>query len=132
MDDKNKNSGNKNTVSNSNIKAGGNVHIGDIVNIHQHISDPAPEPPKSPSEVSSMIQDLRNQVGRGKIKQVLEKMLELSQDDQDQQNTVILLSQRWNSLKREERMGVIGRSDASVTNNRITMSILDLLDELDS
>lgn len=79
-----------------------------------------------------MIQDLRNQVGRGKIKQVLEKMLELSQDDQDQQNTVILLSQRWNSLKREERMGVIGRSDASVTNNRITMSILDLLDELDS
>ena len=50
--------------------------------------------------------------------------------DQDQQNTVILLSQRWNSLKREERMGVINRSDATVANNRITMSILEVLNDL--
>lgn len=131
MDEKNKNSGNKNTISNSNIQAGGNVHIGDV-NIHQHISGPNPELPKTPSEVSDTTQELRNQVGKGQIKQVLEKMLDMTRDDQDLQNTVILLSQRWNSLKREERMGVIGRSEASVTNNRITMSILDLLNDLDT
>jgi hypothetical protein len=131
VDEENKNSGNKNTISNSNIQAGGNVHIGDV-NIHQHISGPNPELPKTPSQVSDLTQDLRNQVGKGRIKQVLEKMLDMTRDDQDLQNTVILLSQRWNNLKREERMGVIGRSEASVTNNRITMSILDLLNDLDT
>lgn len=128
MDDEKRSPGNKNTVSNSNINAGGKVHIGDV-NIHQHITGPNIETPKTPSQVADIIQDLRDQVAQGRTKPVLEKMLDLSADDQDQQNTVILLSQRWNSLKREERMGVINRSEASVANNRITVSILDLLSE---
>jgi hypothetical protein len=122
--------GNKNTVSNSNINAGGNVHIGDVVNIHQHISPQQQEPALSSSAGAAQVQELRELVVKGRIKQVLEKMLELTAGDQDLQNTVILLSQRWNSLKREERMGVINRSDATVANNRITMSILEVLNEL--
>ncbi|MFK7809046.1 MAG: CHAT domain-containing protein [Saprospiraceae bacterium] len=46
------------------------------------------------------------------------------------QNTLILLQGRLNGLESKENMGIISGSDANIERNRITNSVVGLLDEL--
>lgn len=103
---------------------------GSLVNIDEQTPIKPANLPQSIPNKEAVVRELRNLIARSRIKLVLEKLLELTAGDTEQQDSIILLTQRWNNLKREERMGVVSRSEASVAANRITMSILEILSEL--
>lgn len=131
--DENQNSGNKNTISNSQITAGGNVQIGDSNITHHHYYQPQENANKEDATASptpEKVRQIRDLVGRNKLKEVFDQLQKMTEGDNDLHTQVIGLLKRWNALEREQRIGIISRSEASVESNKITISILELLNEL--
>ena len=117
----------KNVVSDSKIEAGGNIHIGDIINnITQQVSS---NPAGSIS--SDAVNQLRNLIADNRIDPAIDQMLDLTKElDEEFQNQVLLQSQRWKKLKRENRMGRLTSSEAGIEQNRIVNGLLEILSEL--
>jgi Na+/phosphate symporter len=117
----------KNVVSDSRIEAGGNIHIGDIINniTEQVSSNPAG------SISSDTVNQLRNLIADNRIDPAVDQMLSLAKDaDEELYNQVLLQSQRWKKLKRENRMGLLTSSAAGIEQNRIVNGLLEILSEL--
>lgn len=80
----------------------------------------------------SIIQ-IKKLIGEGKLKKALEVSLEIlkaSQED-DLYNSLLLLSSRYNSLQRNETMGIISATESSKSKNQITYSLLSILSEIE-
>jgi Na+/phosphate symporter len=117
----------KNVVSDSRIEAGGNIHIGDIINniTEQVSSNPAG------SISSDTVNQLRNLIADNRIDPAVDQMLSLAKDaDEELYNQVLLQSQRWKKLKRENRMGLLTSSEAGIEQNRVVNGLLEILSEL--
>ena len=117
---------NKNQVNNSHIQAGGNVHIGDVINITQHV---AQEPPQA---VPVAVKQIRDLIAKSRLREALEHVLTLTSTDSHLQSQAIELAQRWNRLRTDERRGLISFSEAGLENNRIVAGMLDLLREAEN
>ncbi len=75
--------------------------------------------------------EIRDLIMRGKLSQALDKIIQWgAQNDSDIQNQAILLLSRLKNLEREERMGTISFSNASIQRNQITHSILSILGDM--
>ena len=129
--DKKKRSGqiskSKDVVSDSRIEAGGNIHIGDIINniTEQVSSNPAG------SISSDTVNQLRNLIADNRIDPAVDQMLRLAKDaDEELYNQVLMQSQRWKKLKRENRMDLLTSSEAGIEQNRIVNGLLEILSEL--
>lgn len=119
----------KNTVNNSSINAGGNIHIGDIINIQQAVSESTT--PKS-SFNADQAGAIRKLIGNNKIKQALEQLLQHTNgQEEDIYMQVVQLSQQWNKLQRQETMGILSSSEANVTSNKIVYGLLDVVNQLE-
>ncbi len=119
----------KNTVSNSSINAGGNIHIGDIINIQQTVSESSKQKTPFNADQAGAIRKL---IGNNKIKQALEQLLQHTNgQDEDLYTQVVQLSQQWNKLQRQETMGIISSSEANVTSNKIVYGLLDVVNQLE-
>lgn len=79
------------------------------------------------------ITQIRNLIAQGKLKNAIEVSLEIlkaSQED-DLYNSLLLLSSRYNSLQRNETMGIISDTESSKSKNQITYSLLSILSEIE-
>jgi hypothetical protein len=72
--------------------------------------------------------EIQQLIVSGRMKEALKVLGQILPDHQ--QNTVILLQGRLNSLDSKEGMGVISGSDANIERNRITAAVLALLEGL--
>jgi Caspase domain/Effector-associated domain 11 len=164
----------KNAIINSNIKAGGNVHIGDkgnsakqdvdsknvivgstitsggdfrlgddivqavgnvhIGDIHIHNAPPT-TPTLSTSGISPNVNTksgLKMLLAKEKTAEVIEYMLKLTEGkDDDLNNTLFLLSSRYNRVTNQENKGIISGSDAGIERNRINVALTNIIDDMD-
>ncbi|MFT4666330.1 MAG: hypothetical protein ACI8YQ_002107 [Polaribacter sp.] len=72
--------------------------------------------------------EIQQLIVSGRTKEALKELEQLLPDHQ--QNTLILLQGRLNSLNNKEGMGIISSSDANIERNRITAAVLSLLEDL--
>jgi len=77
-----------------------------------------------------MIKKLNNLVANGQIKEVLDE-LKLIFKSSDKLNEIILQSARYNDLKEKIRKGILDYENASISKNKITLAILELISEID-
>ena len=118
----------KNTVNQSSIKIeSGNIHIGDIVNIHNKKE----EKPDSNKITPKIAREIQNLIANNKIKKALEQLLKHAQlVHEDLHSQIIQQSQRWNELAKNEMLGILSTSEAGVIRNRIVYSLLGITKEL--
>ena len=77
------------------------------------------------------IQEARMAVSQDEIAEAL-KLLFTNNKSSSKENTLILLTGRWNRVRKEQREGTSHRQDSMVELNRIKSAILDLLTDFDS
>jgi hypothetical protein len=117
----------KNTISNSSINAGGNVHIGDIINIHQVQQKSAPEA----QDTQEVVEKIQGMIMQNQISEALEEMLIATKEKKGSvADHAILLTQQWNSLQSERRVQLISEENATVRANRIVYGLSELVKEL--
>lgn len=79
-----------------------------------------------------MMNDLSKQVKdslmQGDIADALSTFLQYNTES-DTENTLIMLSGRWNRLRQEERNGTIARDDANLERAKISHAILDMMND---
>ncbi|MEM6318878.1 MAG: hypothetical protein AAF960_14495 [Bacteroidota bacterium] len=112
----------KNTVNNSHITVGGNVHIGDKF---YHFGDQkVPLQMEDKEHIKAHIQQL---IAKNKIPKALELLSILAKnEDATISAAVISLTQRWKELKHQEIMGTIRRPDANIERNQMVAKLLEL------
>ncbi len=120
------------------IKAGQDVNIGDtyhqkgdnfsiVNNYFQHLPMDAPVP------IAALIglkKELHNHVSKGNIGEAIDKLVGLSGQTKDFQNTIIQLSGRWAELRRQKKKGVLSTSEANLERARIDVALLELIEEI--
>ncbi|GJM34982.1 MAG: hypothetical protein DHS20C18_39830 [Saprospiraceae bacterium] len=76
--------------------------------------------------------EIRELITKGKLKEAIEAMINLSGqgDDSDLQNSLILQSSRFQENERSNLSGIISSGDYSRSRSRITFALLSYLDEL--
>lgn len=77
-----------------------------------------------------MPDQIRHLVSAGRIEQAIDRLVQLTAQDEHLHNEAIALKARSNKLKREQNMGIISTSDANIESNRITQALLDLAAEI--
>ena len=119
----------KNIVSDGKIEAGGNVHIGDIVNVYK--AEGAVEADKT-SLPTQTAEEIRKKIARSRIKQALEQLLvETKKRDEDLYQQMLQQSERWNNLQKDERLGLTTYEQAGVIRARIVSGLLGIVQELE-
>jgi V8-like Glu-specific endopeptidase len=83
------------------------------------------------TSLQKLVQSLRQQITQGEIELVLDQLHNyLSASAPDLRDDVILLTARYNRLRRDERKGVISRDTAQAEENRLVNALLELLEEV--
>ncbi len=79
------------------------------------------------------IAQIKNLIVKGNLDRALTLSLKILKEYQqdDSYNSILLLSSRYNSLKRNEHMGIISYSESQTSRNQITHSLLSILDEIE-
>jgi hypothetical protein len=117
-------------VGDDTMQAGGNIHIGDI-NI---FSTP---PTNNQSPTSSNLgnnpkSELKKLLAKEKTAEVIERLLALTEGkDDDLNNTLFLLSSRYNRIKNQEDKGIVTNSEAGIERNKINMALTNMIDDMD-
>lgn len=114
----------KNTLLNSSINAGGNVHIGDIIHYHPT----PPNPGQSPANAPEMVRGIRQLIATNRIQEAISQILQLGENQSPQiHNESLQVSLRWEGLAHKERIGIISNADANLERNQIVSALLDML-----
>ncbi len=104
---------------------------GDSLNEHND-NPPQHSNPPIHNESTSIEQQVRNFIGRGKTKDALDKLLEYTETlDSDKHSELLLLSGRWSSIERQERLGLMTYSEVQMERNRINASLLAVLEDME-
>lgn len=77
--------------------------------------------------MNDLSQQVKDFLIKGDIAKALSTFLQ-NNTDPDTENSLILLSGRWNRLRQEEINGTIARADANVDRARIQHAILEMVD----
>ena len=112
----------KNVIEGSSIHAGGNVHIGDIIYHKEH------QPEKSPPSTSKFKKEVQSLIGKARTGKAIELVLKtLDEVDDDSYQQALILSSRWQELKKKEGLGIIDAAEAGVERNKINVALLQLV-----
>ncbi len=83
------------------------------------------------TSLQQLVQSLKEQLAQGEIELVLDRLGNyLSASAPDLRDEVILLTARYNRLRRDERKGIISRDTAQADQNRLVDALLELLQEV--
>ena len=117
--------GSKNVVANSQI-TGNNIHIGDIIKIESILKE------EDTTVLDKNIDELKLLISVNKIKEALEVLLVKSKSSPDLslQNSVVSLTNRWNSLQQRAYDGLLTEESLFVGSNRIVRSMLEIINKL--
>lgn len=79
----------------------------------------------------TLVEYVHQLIKQGKLKTALEALEKWAEGkDQDLHNTIIIQMARWNSLKRDERMGIMGKDEFQRNVNRIHYAVLSILEDV--
>lgn len=122
-------SNSKNVISDSNIEAGGNVHIGDTFNINLN---PQKQAEQKEGLTPASADQIRKLIASNRLDKAIDQLMVSAKNvDEDLHDQVIHQSQRWKQLKREDRLGLLTGEQAGLRNNRIVAGLLGILTELE-
>ncbi len=122
-------SNSKNVISDSNIEAGGNVHIGDTFNINLNSQKQAEQ---KEGLTPASADQIRKLIASNRLDKAIDQLMVSAKNvDEDLHDQVIHQSQRWKQLKREDRLGLLTGEQAGLRNNRIVAGLLGILTELE-
>lgn len=108
----------------------GAVHIGDIINVQQVITQ---TPNLTTPEKQQLKEQLQQLISNNKIKEALVHLLRLTKNgESDMHNQAILLTNRWNRLKTEKRSGIISSENANIQQNRIMAALLSFMEDIEN
>lgn len=120
----------KNAVTNSSVNAGRDVRIGDdhtVINHHYYA--PAPQSGNRPGAPDPALKtELKSLIARGKTKEVVNRLLDIT--DGETSDTIHLISEQMSRLATREMQGIISYQEATLERNKLTRSLLEVLDGL--
>lgn len=118
----------KNVIKGSTISTTGNVHIGDhITNVYQNKPVDTSKESKTTSEI---VEEARNLIAKSKVDKAIDLLKNYIDKEEDLYNELVQQSQKWNKLKKEERLIVISASEANLRNNQIVNGLLGVITDL--
>lgn len=80
-----------------------------------------------------LFNDMKNMVGRGEIKEILHKLVDLVPTHYPKFNNETLLQlSKYNRIEKSVRLGTLDRDNINIEMNNLINSVLKLLDELES
>ena len=119
------NKNNKNAISGSNIRAGGNILIGDV-HLHEHHGI---KPESNKDEVSNPFKKLEKLLSTGKVREAIRGLADFSENqDPEICKDALLLSSRWEAMSRKEQRGTLSAGELTLERNQISSHFLDLLE----
>lgn len=87
--------------------------------------------PANPGD-ASFFQDVKMTIAKGRVKGALDMLQQYAEAQGDYMiNEILLLTSRYNNLRKESMMGTISREEANLGNNRIVYAMLELIKELE-
>jgi len=95
----------------------------DIKEWEKKATDSAPSKDNPPSS-NSLKDDIGELIEKGRIKEAIEKMKTFSKE-----NGLILISGRYNRVIEQNNLGTISQTDYNIEMNRITNSLLSMLND---
>jgi len=119
----------KNVIIDPTISAGGNIHIGDVVNNYNTVAKEETEVNSTEKEV--IAKEARKLIATNKIKEVLTYLeKEVGGIDGEISKQIAQQSAKWNKYKKEERIGILTEEQKGVQFSRIINSLLEIVGEL--
>jgi hypothetical protein len=120
---------NHNVISNSSINVGGNMHIGDIINIH--LNQPSENPVQDFIFGKEAAEEVKNLISKGQMESAFDILLSNAKKSDTQIfNEIIALAKQWEDLQRETRIGLLSTDEKFRLASRITFSLLQSTDQL--
>ena len=117
-----------NAALNSTISSGGNIQFGDTTTINHYYGNAREvAQPQTGSNTLTLIQENRLEDAL----QQLRNNINASEDYKYLQMDITMLTARFSRLQNEENQGTIAVSDANLERNKITKSLLALLEKVD-
>ena len=128
----------KNVIKGGTIKAGGDFRLGDDVvsgnqNVHivHNYFGSGKGTEKAPPQYNDLKSDLKALLIKGKTDDVIERLLDLTDNtDKDAHDTILILSGQLSRLNAQETKGTVGRSDAETARNRLNDSLVRVINDL--
>jgi len=80
----------------------------------------------------SNYQDIRHLISKGRIEDALENLLKIEVNIGHLKNVIIQISSRFNHLKKEALNGTINMNERDIKINKISLSILEVINELEN
>lgn len=102
--------------------------LGKQLNINLFIEDNDSKVTFEPEAIS--LNSIRRQISDGKTEKALEMLLKLSENT-DFQNNAILLSSRYNNLKKEWITGTVSRENQLIELNRLNIAIVETANSIE-
>lgn len=108
------------------VRAGGNVHVGDV-NYYGGV----PGKPASAAEASDFKKSIRSLIAANRAEEALPQIIDyIEMNAPHFLDDVLLLSGRWDTLARKERTGVLSNADANLERNQIVSALLGVVGKL--
>jgi hypothetical protein len=128
----------KNIIKGGTIRAGGDFRLGDdVVSGNQNVqivhnySGGGKDKNPATSPTTPLQTQLKNLLRKGKIAEVIERLLDHSEpNDKELNNQVLLLSARFNRINNQEHNGVISYAEAGIERNKINAALAGLIEEM--
>lgn len=128
----------KNVIKGGNIKAGGDFRLGDeVVSGNENVSivhnyyGSGKDQGLSPAQDGDVKSALKTLLRREKTEEVIERLLDLSENGNKGLNEeVLLLSARFHRINNQEHKNVISTAEAGIERNKINAALARLIDEV--
>jgi hypothetical protein len=121
----------ENVIKNAQFDVGGDFRLGNTTHIVHNYFSGAKISEKAPPQYNDVKANLKALLVKGKTAQVFEQLLDLTEKhDEDAHNTVLLLSAQLNRLNAKETNGLLSYSEATTERNRLTHSLIRVIDDL--
>lgn len=126
----------KNAINESDIKSKGNVKIGDDVIsgnqnvqiVHNYFGGNSSKTLTQYSNLKSQIESL---IAEDKTEKATEILLDTPNLEENNRDSILLLSGRVNNLSRQINRGVLSNDEAKIERQKINVAILEILKNLD-
>lgn len=77
-------------------------------------------------------QDIRHLISKGRIEDALKNLLKMEVNKDHLKNVIIQISSRFNNLKKETLNGTINKDEYDIKINKISYSILEVINEMEN
>lgn len=118
----------KNTISNSFIKVGQSINIGDIIDTH--IQQKEESNPQKEREVN--VDQIKTLISQGSVEEAIDLLLRNTKSKNNGLfNEVVIIARQWEEMQQDVRIGLISTDDKYRLASKITFGLLAVIDKID-